>query len=278
MKNLITRTITGLIYIALIVGGIFSGKEAFAAVFFIFAILAHWEFLQLAKHNNVSPPKIIAIIAGVLLYVSIALVALAYSNPVVLLINIPSIIAILMVELFRNKKIPVLNLAHVFFSLLYAVLPLAFLNFLYNIDTFIAERDNYLILLGFFIVLWINDTFAYIFGSLFGKHKLFERISPKKTWEGFIGGAVASFVFVCICLFNYGFIGLEHGISIALIIIIFGTLGDLIESMIKRHFEVKDSGSLLPGHGGILDRIDSILLAAPMVYAYLAFFSLLKQY
>jgi phosphatidate cytidylyltransferase len=128
-------------------------------------------------------------------------------------------------------------------------------------------------MLGFLLILWLNDTGAYLIGSWIGKHKLFERISPKKTWEGSMGGAFMAL------LTSWGMALLVKGIplwqwiSIGLIIVIFGTLGDLVESMLKRSLGIKDSGTILPGHGGILDRFDALLLAVPFVFVFLAIFS-----
>jgi phosphatidate cytidylyltransferase len=145
------------------------------------------------------------------------------------------------------------------FSLL---VPIAFLNGTYQGK----------LILGLFILMWTIDTGAYIFGKLFGKHKLFERVSPKKTWEGFIGGALVSIGGAFVMCHFIGILAIQHWITIALLMIIFGTLGDLIESMFKRSVGMKDSGKILPGHGGILDRFDSLILAIPIIFAYLQLF------
>jgi len=125
------------------------------------------------------------------------------------------------------------------------------------------------LLLGYFVILWINDTFAYLFGTAFGKHRLFERISPKKSWEGSIGGALISIIAAWLIASFTNSLPLIHWIVIAIIIVICGTLGDLVESMLKRSLNCKDSGTLLPGHGGILDRFDSVLISAPIIFVYI---------
>ena len=127
------------------------------------------------------------------------------------------------------------------------------------------------LLVGFFIVIWGNDTFAYLSGMAFGKHKLLERVSPKKTWEGTFGGALFSFIAVIVLSLFFKELNAFEWIGFALTIIIFGTFGDLFESLIKRTLGLKDSGNIMPGHGGILDRFDSILMAAPFAYIYIVF-------
>ena len=122
---------------------------------------------------------------------------------------------------------------------------------------------------GFFILLWANDTFAYLTGIIFGKHRLFERISPKKSWEGFFGGLVGTVVLSFLVAKLFPVLPFYHWMAVAALIVVFGVYGDLIESLLKRNLKIKDSGHFLPGHGGILDRFDSVLLAAPMVYFYL---------
>ena len=184
---------------------------------------------------------------------------------------IPATSIFLITELFRQKKRPITNISYSIFGILYIILPFALLNYIpLQAD---GEQRGSLLLIGFFASLWANDTGAYLTGRAFGKRKLFERISPKKTWEGFLGGlffcVLAGYVF---SMFD-SYLTPEEWIGFSLIIGIFGTLGDLVESMIKRNYHVKDSGNILPGHGGILDRFDGIFLACPMIIMYLEFVS-----
>lgn len=159
------------------------------------------------------------------------------------------------------------NLWYSFFAYFYMALPFVCLMYLYV--------ENPLYALALFTFIWVNDTFAYLFGITFGKHKLFERISPKKTWEGFFGGLI--FVIIAGFSFAHYFIhgkmdvmyGAGKWVGLAIVVVIFGTIGDLFESYLKRSLNVKDSGTILPGHGGLLDRLDSILFAAPAVMIYL---------
>ena len=134
---------------------------------------------------------------------------------------------------------------------------------------FPAEGITYGVLFGYFGILWISDTGAYLVGSAIGKHRLFERISPKKSWEGSIGGAIFALGGAALCWYLFGDILLWQWFVLGLIIVIIGTLGDLVESLFKRSLGVKDSGSILPGHGGMLDRFDAVFISAPFVFAYL---------
>lgn len=270
MKSLITRSITGLIYVALIIGGLYFGEFVFSAIVFVLMLIATWEFLNLGIALKIKPIQSITLVSAAILYISFISVLLGYTNFSIIAVNIPFILSIAIIELFRNKNRPIRNIAYSIFSLVYIAFPLIALSYMYKVEP--SNASFSFLLLGFFILQWVNDTFAYIFGRLFGKTKLFERISPQKTWEGFVGGSIASFAASILYGSYFGNIGIQHWIVISLIISIFGTLGDLIESMIKRSMKVKDSGKILPGHGGVLDRIDSILVSAPMVLAYLIIF------
>jgi len=174
------------------------------------------------------------------------------------------------IELFRKNDTPFVNVAYTLLGVLYIVLPFAMLFHLgfYTNNSF-SEHYSYQIILGIFILLWTNDTGAYLSGRFFGKHKLFERISPKKTWEGAIGGGILALIVAYVISIYFTNLTLTDWIITGALIVVFGDLGDLIESMLKRSFGIKDSGKLLPGHGGILDRFDALLLAVPFVYSYL---------
>jgi len=237
-------------------------------VFLIITVLCLEEFYSLIKSENLSPSKLLGIIIGSLMFLSVSLVSAELIEFKYLYLNVPLILLVFIFELYRKSKNNLANISHTIIGVLYIALPLAILNFYYNYE-FAAGKSNYSVLLGFFILVWIHDVGAYLVGSLIGRHKLFERISPKKTWEGSIGAAI-------ICLVTASFLpGILNELSttnwiiIAAIIVVFGTLGDLTESMIKRNLNRKDSGKLLPGHGGILDRFDAVLFASPAVFIYL---------
>ena len=263
IKKLLTRTISGLIYCLIIVGCAFSGISGITALGILLAILACVEFSKICHETNMLPVLIIEIVGCILLTFSSSC-GYALLGWVVLMI------ARLVMELYINSDKPLKNLSHSFMTQIYIGIPLGLM-------TFIAAQYSPMIVLVIFFLLWINDTGAFLIGSTLGRHKLFERISPKKTWEGFFGGlafclgASVLFYYFGNNFFEMDILHANLGIWIGLgaIVCVFGTWGDLVESMIKRTLHVKDSGNLIPGHGGILDRIDSLLLAVPAVTVYL---------
>ncbi len=253
-----------------ILGSILLGPYWFAGLFLVISSIANWEFNTIISNHKVVPCKPVTIIAGIVLYTSNTLIAFDLFDFTFLLVNVPFISAILIAELFRRKEDPFGNIAYAIIALLYVVLPLSFLNYLYSPGN-ISSGFYPELLIGFFIILWVYDSGAYLFGKLLGKHKLFERISPGKTWEGCLGGAIVSFVVAFLFSLYFQDLNLSHWLVISGIIVVFGTFGDLVESLLKRTAKVKDSAKILPGHGGFLDRLDSVLISAPMVYAYVMF-------
>jgi len=183
---------------------------------------------------------------------------------------IPLSLVIPIIELFHKKKRSVHNIALTFLGIIYIALPFSILNFISTpVNTTPTAFMPHIILI-LFIILWANDSGAYISGSTLGKHKMFASISPQKTWEGALGGLILA-VAASIIIFQYlEPIGIVNSVLIALTTVVAGTLGDLTESMVKRSFKVKDSGKILPGHGGLLDRFDSMLFAAPAFYLYIS--------
>jgi phosphatidate cytidylyltransferase len=169
-------------------------------------------------------------------------------------------------ELFRRQENPIHNWAYFILGQVFIALPFSLLSFILFIDGY-----QPLVLLSVFVTIWVNDTGAYLVGVTFGKNRLFERISPKKSWEGFVGGALAALASGYVFSLLIPEISLLNWFIFSEIIVIFGTLGDLIESLLKRTIHVKDSGNVIPGHGGLLDRFDSMLLAAPVVFIFLSF-------
>lgn len=268
MSNFFIRTITGILFVVVIVGSIIWNRYIFASLFLIITILALLEFYKLIETKDIHPRKFVGISIGSFLFLSFVLVSSGISHINILYINIPLIFTVFIVELFHKSKRPFINIGLTLLGIIYIALPFSLLNFFYNTN-FIAGKFHPHILLGFFIIIWTNDTSAYLVGSKFGKHRLFKRVSPNKSLEGSIGGAVFSLTSAyLISLFFFEF-NLIQWIIIALIIVVFGTLGDLIESSLKRSLKLKDSGNILPGHGGILDRFDGVLLAAPFVFLYI---------
>jgi phosphatidate cytidylyltransferase len=159
-------------------------------------------------------------------------------------------------------------MAFTLLGIIYIALPLSLLNCFFS-PWAIPHKPDFAFLLGYFVLLWLNDTGAYLMGKATGKHLLFQRISPKKTWEGIAGGFIAGLLAAWGLSRFFTQLSPVHWLIMAVLIILFGTFGDLVESMLKRSMQVKDSGNLLPGHGGVLDRFDGVLLSAPVVYIYI---------
>lgn len=270
MKNLITRSITGIVFISVLISAIYFGWVSLFFVLLLAVLFGADEFNKLVKNNkSVKPIKHWAVIINLLFFVLITLTGANVIHNKYLFLLLPLITFTFIIELYRKKSLPFVNIAYTLLSCFYIAVPFG----LYFNLGFINENYSYQILLGFFFILWSNDTGAYLSGMTLGRNKLFERISPKKTWEGSIGGAILSLVIAyCISLF-FTDLSLLHWLIVALIIVIFGSLGDLVESLLKRSLHVKDSGNILPGHGGILDRFDGLLLSAPLVYCYLSLIS-----
>jgi len=174
-------------------------------------------------------------------------------------------------ELLRSKNASVKNSALTLFGLIYVALPFSLLNFIVYSGNPGNTAFYPWILVGIFLIIWVYDSMAYVFGSLLGKHKIAVNISPGKSWEGLIGGTVFAVIMGIVNAVLFGKIDMTNWIIIALLVVIFGTLGDFFESKIKRETGIKDSGNILPGHGGLLDRFDSLLFAAPVIFVWLNF-------
>jgi phosphatidate cytidylyltransferase len=267
MNNLIKRTLSGSLFVLIIVGAILINEYIFAAIFALICGFSLQEFHKITNNQtDINVNKWIAVIGGILLFTCSYLYASNKLTQTVFLLYGFYLMLVLISELYRQKKNPIHNWAYFILGQLIIALPFSLLNFILYINDY-----QPLLLLSIFITIWVNDTGAYITGVTFGKHRLFERISPKKSWEGFVGGAffalVSGYVFSLIIPLQ---ISLFNWIVISEIIVIFGTYGDLIESLMKRTIGVKDSGNIMPGHGGLLDRFDSMLLVAPAVFIYLS--------
>jgi len=264
-----TRAITGFFFIIVMLASMLLGHWVFGGFYLVLSLLCLREFYSLIKQSGFSPNQQTGLWNGIYIYVIFALIT-ADDKPEyhkLLLLLILSFTAVFTQELFKKSLTPFTNIAFTFLGLILTIIPFTFFHAL----AYVQGSFNFHFPLAFFLMLWSNDTGAYLTGRAFGKHKLFERHSPKKTWEGFIGGVlIAAGVGVIIGQF-YTELNCQQWAGIGVIIGIIGTMGDLVESMFKRSINVKDSGSLLPGHGGLLDRFDGLFLAVPMVYAYLYF-------
>jgi phosphatidate cytidylyltransferase len=268
VSPILVRTFSGLIYILIILGSVLLGPVAFGFSFLAFLVLCKTEYVRIFANAGISINKFTFILIGTLTYILVVLNFWGYIGRDWLFLLLPLVYLIYIIELFRNKTNPVLNLNFSLGGLIYLTLPFILLNVFFYPD-FNFNEYSIGLLFGFFIVIWTNDTFAYLSGMFFGRHKFFERISPRKTWEGTIGGLLFGVVSgLVLSIFFTQYNALQWA-GYAFTIIIFGTFGDLFESMVKRTLGIKDSGNIMPGHGGILDRFDSVLLAAPFAFYYI---------
>lgn len=268
-KNLVIRAISGAVFVALVILSILAPMPYyFGVLFLLIALLGLREFYSLTgKMSQVSVNRLIPMLAGVALFSAV------FANAFNLLpekcayflyaIYILLVSVAFIIELFRVKENPIKNIAISVMGQFYILFPICAMT--------ILEAKEPIYLLAFFITIWASDTGAYLTGMCFGKHKMFERVSPKKTWEGLFGGFVFSlitaYVFNIVTEDSIAAQPLWSWILFAVVVFVAGTLGDLIESLFKRTLNVKDSGSIMPGHGGVLDRFDSALLAAPLAVA-----------
>lgn len=277
MTNLIRRTVTGAFIVIFVLGGLWLHPLSFFIVGAVMIGGTQHEYYIMVRGTGVRPQLVTGIISGFILYFTSTMIALGWLPLKGFLVLIPVISIVMVIELFRNVERPFDSLAHTFFSILYTAVPFSMFPFAaFNrtgLEPLLQMEGIQFspgILIGFFLLLWTNDTGAYLVGSSLGKHRLFERISPKKSWEGLFGGMVLTLLVARLFSGWLGVADTTGWMVIAFIISVAGTLGDLLESMLKRSLGLKDSGTVMPGHGGFLDRFDSVVVAFPLVYFYLA--------
>ena len=263
MKNLIIRALSGAVYIALVISSIYFGGWLFATFFGILVIIGMHEAQKLAWKGKCSTTiQVLDIATGMALFLG-AFASVAFGTDPRLAAPLPILLVLarFIAGLYLKEQSPIASWANSCFTICYVAVPLTML-------ALILHTYGMLIALFMFVCIWLNDTGAYLVGCTIGKHRLFERISPKKSWEGFFGGMA-----FCIAAgsFAHLLIGGSQAVWIpfAIVVSVFSTWGDLVESLIKRTAGVKDSGNIMPGHGGVLDRIDSLLFVAPAILAYL---------
>ena len=274
MKNLIIRAITGILFIGIIIGAILYSKYTLLALLLVITTLTLTGIYRLIEGSN--SPKItlfVNILGGNYLTLSLYLYASdilpAFSKGVVFIPYLIYFLCCFIIQLYMKDKDPITRWSHSFMGQVYIALPIGLLSFLAFEPSSTFLFYNPWLLLSFFAFIWINDTGAFLVGSAIGKKRLFERISPKKSWEGFWGGIAFNLVLAYILSTQFNVLSQLEWYGLAITVSIFATLGDLCESLLKRTLQIKDSGSILPGHGGMLDRFDSVLLAAPAAVIYL---------
>ena len=279
MKNLITRSITGVIFVAAVVT-CFLRPEAMIFLFALVTGLTVWEYTGIVNNlENVAVNRFLSTVAAVYFFFAMAGFCSGMVPSAVFIPYLLTVVYMFISELYTKAPNPINNWAYTMLSQMYIALPFSMINVLAFRGAGDAVIYNYLLPLSIFIFLWTNDTGAYLSGSLFGKHKLFPRVSPGKSWEGSIGGGILVLA-VAAFLGWYENSGIHEGavelamsipqwMGLGLVVVFFGTWGDLVESLFKRTIGIKDSGNILPGHGGMLDRFDSSLMAIPAAVVYI---------
>lgn len=287
IQTFIKRTITSIVFVTILLSAIYYSYISFILLFFTVSIWGLHEFYILVEKLNVKPYRILGYLAGIGLFSYSSLshfnlfqgVNFDYLKNILPLSSV-LIFFVFVVALFDKSPNNIQKLAYTILGVIYAVLPFTFLVNISCIDSNFVNRINssgvvqlapynFHYILGIIMLIWISDVSAYLVGSFCGKHKLYERISPGKTWEGSIGSAILTTSAAVVMTSLFPELSLKQWIVISIIVSIFGTIGDLVESMLKRQAGVKDSGKIMPGHGGILDRFDSLLFVSPFIYAYL---------
>jgi phosphatidate cytidylyltransferase len=270
MKTLLIRSKTAVVFVSVMLTGMYLGVYTFSILMFLVMQLSLWEFFKLYKSDldNSKFKNLYFFFAAL-----IASIAFLQTSPVTISFGLQymqtalllSPFILLIIELFSHSERPFQNISLIILPLLYVCLPLCMLNTIIMMDGVFEP----LLSMGIILLIWSNDAFAYLVGSAIGKHKIIPRITPGKTWEGTIGGVLCNFIVAYLLAKLFGVFNFQQWTVIAAIVSIFGTLGDWVESMMKRSLSVKDSGDLLPGHGGMLDRFDAFFFAVPFVVVYI---------
>ncbi len=262
MNSLLQRSLSGFVYVAVFVSAILFSKESFLLVTTFFALVSLYEFKKIIQFKNIAP----FIILPLVVYFTVFHLKENRSFFLLLITLFTSIK--LIYHLYTKTSIePKIFLDKMDLSIRYIIFPFAFLMMI----PFTDGSYNPQILIGILILIWVNDSFAFLVGKNFGKRKLFESVSPKKTIEGFMGGVLFSLLASYIIAINTSTFSILNWVIISVIVSTIGTIGDLVESKFKRQANVKDSGNIMPGHGGLLDRLDSLFFVAPFVYLYIHF-------
>lgn len=269
MKNITQRALTGVIYVSLMLVATIIHPLVFALVFATILFFVQLEFYKLVENAGYNPHKVVGLVFGLLLFVICFGIVYNIIPVVFSAIFIPLMILIFLLEILRTDSKVLENATITLAGFIYVAVPFSVANFI----IFYGLPPNSIFspwtLVGIFVIVWIYDSVAYLAGSQFGRHKIHEKISPNKSWEGLIAGSIFGLITGILNAVIFQQLSVINWLIIAAIVIVFGTLGDLFESKIKRELNVKDSGSILPGHGGLLDRFDSLLFALPFIFIWL---------
>ena len=267
-NNLTQRLVTGLIGAGLVIYASYFSEWTYFAVFLVICCLSILEFYRLTGLDGMLPLKYIGSLNAILIFVLSFFVEKGICDQTLYFIIFPSIALIFLIKLYKKEKKPFTNIAYTLLGIIYVGLPFALLN----ITVYADGGYNYQIIIGILLLLWASDTGGYIAGVLFGRTKLFERVSPKKSWEGMIGSFILAMVIATFIGKYFDVMTWYQWYLVAVIMVVAGTYGDLIESLFKRSIEIKDSGTSLPGHGGFLDRFDGLLISVPFIVFLLKVF------
>ena len=273
VKTFTTRTITASIFVAVLLSCILFHAVSFTMLFLIISIWGLYEFYILSERLGAKPYKWLGYLLALFIYVyNLLSYNTLLSTTSLLAAIIVCVFLVFIQALFDTDEHSFKNITYTLTGVMYAVIPFVLLNKIAAVDITSQINYNPHYVLGIILLIWTNDVCAYLVGSFFGKHKLFERVSPKKTWEGTVGAAILTIGASFLIAQWFDELELVHWIVIAMLVSVFGTIGDLVESMFKRQAGVKDSGKIMPGHGGILDRFDSLLFVSPFIFLYLSLF------
>jgi CDP-diglyceride synthetase len=272
MSNLVQRLITGFLGAAFMFTAIWFNYYSCAALFFIGTVFSGIEYHQLLKKSGIETNALAGIIGNAVIYLLFALNAYEQIIPTSILLGAIAVLFMtyMLIELFSTNEQPLTRIAYTFFGIMYVAVPFGMITLIPWDTTSSTPVYKFEIIYSILFLIWANDIGAYFAGRFLGKHKLFERISPKKTWEGSIGGLLTAILFTYLSYSAFGLFSVSKWMGLCVVTVISGSLGDLVESMIKRTLNVKDSGTLLPGHGGFLDRFDALIFAVPFIYLYLS--------
>ncbi|MFC2176003.1 phosphatidate cytidylyltransferase [Bacteroidota bacterium] len=267
MSDFPLRFVVGLSAFCLFVFSVFVSPIGFLAFFTIALVGGLNEFYNLIDKGGFKPQRITGFALGMSLYVGNGLMTFYHFSEKFLLFPLVCVFLILPLELYRKREDAFTNIAHGFLGIIYVVVPVTLLINIIYLNDEVGYNPGFFV--AFLVLIFASDSGAYIAGTAFGKHKLFERISPKKSWEGAAGGMLLSILFAIGFSFAFDVLNVWQWIGLSVICVVAGIYGDLVESLLKRNVGVKDSGVFFPGHGGVLDRLDSITLAAPFSFVYL---------
>ncbi len=268
-KTLLTRTLTGAVFVTIILGAVFWHPIALAIVLLILTGFGLNEFYGLFSSAGIIRKNYSGLFLGLITYSLITAWAFSWINPLLLFVIFPLAFLLFIFELYKKDQQPFTQIAFQFLGIMYVAIPFSLYHLVHQFPIGGEQNFEPWLLSGVFILIWSNDTFAYLFGSAFGKHRLFERISPKKSWEGTIGGGISAFGTAWLLGTYTQTLDLSTWFILAAIIIPSAIFGDLVESMLKRSLNIKDSGNIMPGHGGILDRFDAANFALPFIVFFI---------